>query len=132
MNTGDFSTIKNDSLKKALNNWFNSIDKYLINEAQYEDIAISRNKFLEDKYYQSVVNSGDHSTLWPGNSHPNNLEYKNIALEAKFVNTIEFYTINANIVLRLYIQIMSLTRLEKENIEILKLINKELGAESYD
>ena len=133
MNTGDFSKIKNDSLKTALNIWFNSIDMYLINEAQYEDVTIKRSNFLEDKFYQSIVNSGDYRTQsWPGNFYPNNLTDKNTALEAKFINSIEFYNINAQIVQRLYIQLMSLTKLEKENIEILKLINKELGTENYD
>ena len=130
MNTGDFSKIKNDSLKTALNIWFNSIDMYLINEAQYEDVTIKRSNFLEDKFYQSIVNSGDYRTQsWPGNFYPNNLTDKNTALEAKFINSIEFYNINAQIVQRLYIQLMSLTKLEKENIEILKLINKELGTD---
>ena len=106
---------------------------YLINEAQYEDVTIKRSDFLEDKFYQSIVNSGDYNpSSWPGNFYPNNLTDKNTALEAKFVNSIEFYNINSQLVQRLYIQLISLTRLEKENIEILKLINKELGAESHD
>jgi len=130
MNTGDFSKIKNDSLKAILNNWLNSVETYLVNEIQYENAVIKSLDFIEDKYYRSVVNPGNYNESWPGSFRPKTLEVKNVDLEAKFVTSIRNYNINANIVLRLYIQLISLNRLKEENIEILKLINHELSIEN--
>jgi len=130
MNTGYFSKIKNDSLKAILNNWLNSVETYLVNEIQYENAVIKSLDFIEDKYYRSVVNPGNYNESWPGSFRPKTLEAKNVDLEAKFVTSIKYYNINANIVLRLYIQLISLNRLKEENIEILKLINYELSIEN--
>ena len=126
LNSGDFDKIKNDSLKVLLNGWFNYLEIYLNNELRYSKAADERNQFTRNKLYRSFPKQGDYSPEWPGGYFPNQLEAKNLTLEEEFMNSLEFYNLNANIIQQLYIQLMSLTVLKHKNTEILELIDKEL------
>ena len=126
LSTGDITKIKNDSLKYLLTNWFVRMDSYKNQEKKHTEALDQKAKYLNNKRFVSTIKKGDHSENFPGNYYPNNLDKKNDALRASYINELEYYNLTSQVVGNLYIQIMGANQISKNYREVSRLIVLEL------
>lgn len=131
-NTGGIDKIQNDSLKFLLNHWPVLVNRYVQQEAVFNNDLNDLFSFEDARVPRHVVKPGTHRDLWPGDYFPNNMAALHESLKKELITDFRYQNIISRMASTLYIQLILATDIQDNYETITRLIIAELTARSID